>query len=177
MFDTLKDVNRVAFIGNAKDMYEDKSGLEKWRDFFRSRGKELDDVDLRDFNAESILEKLTQYDLMYFAGGNAFVLLEAIKESGLDAVLGKILAAGVIYLGQSAGSVVMGKSIYYLTEMDDPSFAKKLTDYSGLGYVDCVIVPHADNPKYAGAVEAIRRMHSGKVNLKFLDEKEYIVIE
>lgn len=77
-------------------------------------------------------------DVFLVNGGDAIYLDRWMRESGLAALLPELRA---VYVGLSAGSLVMGPSI-------DDEFAAWTTPVGGegLGVVDFTIFPHLDHP-------------------------------
>jgi dipeptidase E len=86
------------------------------------------------------------------------------------------LKAGGLYIGCSAGSVVMCPTIDYIHDMDDPSEAN-LTDYSGLDLVPFNIMPHVDHPRFSEtAKEGIRKYSNAQVPIFALRDSQAILI-
>jgi dipeptidase E len=86
---------------------------------------------------------LSRVDGIYVASGETFDLLHVLRSTGADEVVSRRVREGLPYAASSAGSIVAGPSIEPNSIMDSPAIAPGLTDYSGLGLVDRVIVPHA----------------------------------
>lgn len=155
---------RVAVISNALDniskaaqaAYAAGGGFVA-RDWFAGRGLEAVDLDLRDFFgvAGAALEHaLDETDLVWATGGNAFLLLRAIRQSRLQAPLERRLAEGsLVYGGWSAGACVAGTTLKGLDLVDDPHAVADRYDpeppWAGMGLVDYAIVPHvrSDHPE------------------------------
>lgn len=80
-------------------------------------------------------------------GGNADYLIRVYQKTGFDKLLPRLLESKV-YVGSSAGSMVMGKRIseaaYRLIYDEDSEY--DVTDY--LGLVDFSIMPHLDSPDF-----------------------------
>lgn len=51
------------------------------------------------------------YDAIYMIGGNTFYLLKELREKKLDEKIIHAINNGVIYIGSSAGSIILGKTI------------------------------------------------------------------
>ncbi len=173
----LDHVQKVAFIGNAKDKHLDKSGLDKYRQFFRRKGFEVEDIDLKKYRGETLFKKLSAFDLIYVAGGNCFVLLEAMRKSKFDKVIKRLLDKGVIYLSQSAGSCVMGSSIEPLQCLDSKPEAANLNSFEGLGFIDFVFVPHYKSKHYGKKVDNLNKKYSTKYNIRLFTDSEALIID
>lgn len=167
---------KIAFIPNAKDMADDKSGIEKQRLFLQDMGHALKDVDLNNYRDDLLYHELSKYEVIYVAGGNCFVLLEKMRSAGFENVVRRLLKNGVVYIGQSAGACVMGSSIEPLREMDNPKLAK-IGDYKGLGFVDFVFVPHYKNAKYEAAIAKIEKRYGKKFKLEKFTDSEWCVVD
>lgn len=107
-------------------------------------------VDLADFGSKraELQAVLTDITAIWVTGGNTFYLNYWMRESGFDKLLPDLLAKGVVYGGESAGSVVAGKTLHGIEVLDDPSEAPEVI-WPGLNLVDYGIIPHWGEQKYA----------------------------
>lgn len=124
---------RIGYVGAAALPYGDASFVRAERTRIEEFGQLID-----------VTEHLPEVDMLYVAGGNTFVLMDALRRTGLDATIAARVREGLPYVGLSAGSIITGPSLEPATLMDDRSEAPDLTDLSGLGWIEDVIVPHAD---------------------------------
>lgn len=83
---------------------------------------------------------LTKYDFIYMMGGNTFYLLMKIREYDFASKLEHAMKHGVVYVGSSAGSIIMGNTIE--ASRDENIYIKE--DFTGLKYIDGIIIPHAN---------------------------------
>ena len=82
-------------------------------------------------------EEINSADAIYVCGGNTFYLLQKIRESGLDQLLPSF---GGLYVGVSAGSIVVGPNIEVSGPWDENDV--NLSDTTGIKIVDFAVVPH-----------------------------------
>lgn len=82
------------------------------------------------------------YDAIYMVGGNTFYLLKELRENKLDEKIKRAINNGVIYIGSSAGSIILGKTIETALPYDENWV--KLENFKGLNVVDGIIIPHAN---------------------------------
>lgn len=83
---------------------------------------------------------INKFDAIYIIGGNTFYLLDQIRKYHFDKILRKAIDKGIVYIGSSAGSIILGKTI-------DVSMDKNIVnidDLTGLNMIDGVIIPHAN---------------------------------
>jgi len=69
---------------------------------------------------------------------DVFYLLHHVRRSGLDQVLARRLDEGLLYIGASAGAVIMGPDIEPTSQMDVPAEAPD--GPSGAPHRACVAV-------------------------------------
>lgn len=85
-------------------------------------------------------EEVNGFDVIYVCGGNTFYLLQKVREAGFDIITKHFLEKGGIYVGASAGSIIVGPDI------EIAGFGEKndtgLKDLTGLHLVDMTIFPH-----------------------------------
>ena len=85
---------------------------------------------------------INEYDAIYMLGGNTFYLMAKIREYNFDKIIYEALKNNTVYIGSSAGSIVLGKTVEIALNYDENEV--NLTDYSALNIVDGVVIPHAN---------------------------------
>lgn len=142
---------KVLFINNAKDELsknERRENSEAKKEDFESLGFNFEEVDLRDYFSSPIPDSLlTDVGLVWFSGGNTFILRRALAYSGLDKVIIKLVKEDkVVFGGSSAGSIIACPTLRGTENGDDPYAVpvgyKKEIIWDGLNLVDFYIVPH-----------------------------------
>jgi len=168
---------KVAFIPTAADTYakDNRPWFDADRDKFIELGFQIEDFDLKGKSEEEVREALSKSDVIFVSGGNTFYLLEHVKKSGFDKVLREISKSDKIYIGSSAGSIIVGPNIEPIKSFDDPS-AANLDSYDGFGLVDFVILPHWGREKYAARQDAVIKEFGTKYKLKPIKDGEMVVI-
>jgi dipeptidase E len=158
---------RVAVIMNAWDgdpnsRSEEASQLVA---LFARLGLDASELDLRDHfgdrTDEPVRRRLVGIGLVFAHGGNTFVLRRAMRASGFDHVIRDLVGTDqVAYGGESAGAIVAGPTLRGLELGDDaslvPSGYPPEIEWSGLGLVDWVPLPHADTDWWAAKARLVR---------------------
>lgn len=121
-------------------------------------GYDVVDILARATDARGFDEVLDAVDAVYVAGGETFVLLEALRSNGTGDVLVERVRRGLPYIGCSAGSIIAGPSVEPAELMDSREAAPGLRGDNGLGLIDEVVVPHADGLLPPYPTELIERM-------------------
>ena len=142
---------RVAYVPDATRSFADKT---EWvnveRDMLRGHGLEIVELPLASTAPAETDRVLDEVDGVYVAGGETFDLLSVLRTTGNVDVLRRHVLDGLPYIGTSAGAVLAGPSIEPVSLMDDPGLAPALSDYSGLGFTEHVVIPHlGDNPPFS----------------------------
>lgn len=96
---------------------------------------------------------IDDFDIMYMMGGNTFYLLDVIRKTGFDKIISNFINNGKIYIGSSAGSIILGNSIDVALGYDENNV--NMTDFTGLKIIDALIVPHSNRKE-----EFIRNLKS-----------------
>ena len=108
---------------------------------------DIDLIDLLALSLREVEQRLSEADVIFMVGGNADYLMELFTKTGFDKLLPKLLQSKV-YVGSSAGSMVIGKRIsmaaYRLIYGQDSPY--KIDKY--LGLVDLSVMPHLDSPYF-----------------------------
>lgn len=105
----------------------------------RSAG--LSDVDFYDFENDEHGD-LSVYDVIYVCGGNTFKLMKFAREVNFDREIKSLLQRGGVYVGVSAGSVIVGPSISIANEVEPDPNDIGLEDLTGFNIINLIILPH-----------------------------------
>lgn len=85
---------------------------------------------------------INNFDIIYMMGGNTFYLMDMIRKYNFDKVIKKAINKGIIYIGSSAGSIILGDSVEFALPFDENNVNMK--DFTGLKIIDGIIIPHAN---------------------------------
>ncbi len=141
--------NKIILIFNAldakgqdvidKNVSEDKKLLEEV-------GFDVSICDLKNYFdcPEKLRADFTQCHAFCVMGGNVFLLRQAMKYSGFDQFLKGISSSDYLYIGYSAGSVILSKDLSGFRGIDDEVFYYSKEDffYEGLSLIDYLFIPH-----------------------------------
>jgi dipeptidase E len=115
---------------------------------------EVDIVDLLALSIEEVEKRLANKDVIFVVGGDIDYLMSVYQKTGFDKVLPRLLETKV-YVGSSAGSMVVGKRIsaaaYRLIYGEESRW--NIADY--LGLVDFSVMPHLDSPDFPNRRESL----------------------
>ncbi len=84
----------------------------------------------------------SQYGVIYVCGGNTFKLLKFAKAANFKLTVQNLLNRDGVYIGVSAGSLIVGPSIQIAGEVEPDPNDVGLEDLSGLNIVDFIVYPH-----------------------------------
>jgi dipeptidase E len=86
------------------------------------------------------------------------------------------VTAGIPYIGESAGAMVLAPNIDYAASYDNPKMAQDITDYNGLGIVDFYPCPHYTNQPFKRAVEKIIAQYDSHRKLMLMSNKQAVLV-
>lgn len=142
MFEEISKNKKVIIIANAAPStsgnYIARENVKE--NFLKVGAIKADIVDLNKDNVSCILD----YDVIYMLGGNVRYLIELNRDTNIKEVLLKFLEKG-IYIGESAGSMILGKNLKWLYEVKKetkPKYDVILDTYEGFGLIDINVYPH-----------------------------------
>ena len=81
-------------------------------------------------------------DIIYVCGGNTFALLKYAKESEFKEQIEKLFSRGGLYMGSSAGSLILSPDIESAAEINPDKNKVGLSDIKALNFIDFAFVPH-----------------------------------
>ena len=148
------------------------SFLAKIIDQLLDTGIKEENIDFFDLTGENP-PSLEGKDLVLVYGGNEYHYMYHIRRLGLYPEIRKFVDRDGIYIGVSAGSIIMGPDV----DVDSWSMATNdmgMEDLSGFGYVDFTTVAHIEwrpNPEKALKHQA----ETGKKMIYYTDKQGVLV--
>lgn len=179
LYDFEKNLNKktVTFIPTASIVEEVRFYVEEGKKSLQKLGLIVDVLDISTANFDEIKEKLTKNYYIYVTGGNTFFLLQEMKKSGAGEIIKREVDLGKLYIGESAGSMILSKNIEYVKIMDNVEKALYLDNFEGLGLLDFYTVPHYNNFPFKKITQKILQQYSSNLNLQPISNNEAILVE
>ena len=168
---------KILFIPTATNVDEYKKYIHLTQKVFEDFGYEVENFDVSIFSEEIAKEKLSEAKIVFISGGNTFYLLQELKRKNLTSYLKERIENGLLYIGESAGSVIAAPDIEYASIVDDKTLATELEDYTGLNLVDFYIVPHFEEEPFVESSRKTVELYKDKLDLKLINNKEAILVE
>ena len=165
---------KILFIPTAANVEEYKKYMHLTQKAFEHFGYEVENFDVSVFSEEIAKEKLSEAKIVFISGGNTFYLLQELKRKNLTSYLKEKIENGLLYIGESAGSVIAAPDIEYASIVDDKTLATELDDYVGLNLVDFYIVPHFKEEPFVEGSRNTVELYKDKLDLKLINNKEAI---
>lgn len=140
---------KLAFIDTAAEVYnkDEADWLKTDRKALVEVGFSVKDYTLTDKTENDLKNDLSEFDALFVSGGNTFYLLEKAIKSGFTDLIKDNYFPRKIYIGSSAGSVLLSNDIEIIKHLDSPDKAE-LNTTKAIGIFDFVILPHWGNEKF-----------------------------
>lgn len=167
---------RVTFFPTASAVEEVTHYVEAAKEAFQELGMQLETVQIDEQSAEEIAQMIKQNDVIYVSGGNTFYLLQELRKHRLDDVLKEEINNGKLYIGESAGSIIMAPSIEYISLMDEQKKAPELSSFQGVNEISCYPVPHLHNAYLGEAAQQITEKYQQTLDLCPLTDEQALLI-
>lgn len=167
---------KVTFIPTAslteKVVFYVKSG----RNALEKMGLIVDELEITKSSVTDISNKIATNDYIYVTGGNTFYLLQEMKKTGTDKAIIEHIKAGKVYIGESAGSMILAPDIEYVKDMDDCKKAPELKDFSALSILKYYPLPHHTNFPFKKSVEKIISKYDSELKLMPFSNSQVILV-
>ena len=168
---------KILFIPTATNVDEYKKYIHLTQKVFEDFGYEVENFDISVFSEETVKEKISETKIIFVSGGNTFYLLQELKKKNLISYLRGKIENGLLYIGESAGSVITAPNIEYADIVDDKALATELNDYTGLNLVDFYVVPHFEEEPFVESSRKVVGLYKDKLDLKVINNKEVVLVE
>jgi len=119
---------------------------------------------------------LSPYATVYVAGGNTFKLLKFVQESNFKEEVIKLLNNNGLYIGASAGAIILTPTIRIAGEITPDENLVNIENLEGINLVNFELLPHYE-PELLAEVEKYRKKTSNEVKLISNEEVLYLKYE
>ena len=137
---------KILFIPNASRTKEELHYISLSKKELIDLGIEKENIIEYNLDRDVSDGELENIDVVYMCGGNTFYLLYKVRESKFDEKINEIVNKGIVYVGVSAGSMIIGPDIDVSgirEEWDKNDIGIK--DLTGLNLIKERISPHYIN--------------------------------
>ena len=167
---------RMTFIPTASLVEEVRFYVDDDRKAFEELGIIVEELEITTASPDKISEMLNRNDYIFVSGGNTFYLLQELRRKGADILITEQIRAGKLYIGTSAGSVILCPDIEFVKEMDYSHAAPELQSFTGLNIVDFYILPHYLDFPFEEITQNIVKKYGKKLDLRPISNKQVITI-
>lgn len=113
-------------------------------------------------------------DTIYVCGGNTFRLMKAVNGSNFKEEVLKVLDRGGLYIGASAGALILSPTIAIAGEVEPDENEVGLEDMTGMNIINFEILPHY-SPEQDTQINNYKL--KAKNEIKLITNDEIIVIK
>lgn len=146
------------------------------KELLSEMGLVVDELEISTATHLDIVSKLENNDYIYVAGGNTFFLLQEMNRTGAGNLIKMQINAGKLFVGESAGAILLAPHIAYSKETDNPLAAPQLHTYEALNIIDFYPVPHYKNPPLQEAVDMVISKYGAELPLIPFSNSQAILI-
>lgn len=190
LLDLLGEGRKACIISNAVDnipadkRVEFRKNVYNPHKAFADIGIQSEELDLKAFfgTPEKLREVLQRYDLVWVVGGNTFLLLRAMVQSGFKPLIQEMLKDDqIVYGGFSAGACVAAPTLKGIDLMDQPHDVAEGYDpaiiWDALSLIDFSIIPHyqSDHLEAPLAEKAVEYVKKHNMPFKTLKDGDVII--
>ena len=167
----------VTFIPTAGNVEKIVFYISSGKKELEKLGLTVDVLDVAANTSAQIEASLAKNDFIYVSGGNTFYLLQELKKCNAAQCIINQVAAGKLYIGESAGAMAASPDIAYAAAMDSVKKAPDLETTSALSLSDFYTVPHCANPPFKKAAEKIIATYGSSQNLTPISNRQAIWVD
>jgi dipeptidase E len=167
----------MLFVPTAGNLDDDVWWIDKDRDVLSKMGLLITELDIVQASKETMQAELSKTDIIYIAGGNTFYLLHQMRLTGFDVMLETFVSGGGLYVGASAGALIIGPDIGLIDLLDEPEKVPELQSTKGFGWVDVVPIPHCNMVERTAIIEKIKERNNDTLKIVTLTDDEGLLVE
>ncbi len=168
---------KVEIIPTASLKEETDIHVKKAVETYKKLNLNIEIMELTEHTEEVLKNRIKNTDFLHVSGGNTFFLLQEIKRKNLIEFIRERIDSGMVYVGESAGTLITCPDIFYADDMDNKSLASELKNTRGLDIIPFYPLPHYQNEPFAEIVEKTLVKYDCKLKLFPFSNNEAIVVD
>ncbi len=168
---------KVEIIPTASLKEETDIHVKKAVEIYKKLNLNIEIMELTEHTEEVLKNRIKNTDFLHVSGGNTFFLLQEIKRKNLIEFIRERIDSGMVYVGESAGTLITCPDIFYADDMDNKSLASELKNTRGLDIIPFYPLPHYQNEPFAEIVEKTLVKYDCKLKLFPFSNNEAIVVD
>ena len=169
---------RVVFIPTASLLEDVTFYVDDDKKALQKLGMVVEELEISSASNEEIKNSISNADYIFVAGGNTFYLLQELKRKNVDKMIVEYVNNGKLYIGSSAGSMILSKDIGYARYMDSPDIAQDLHGtFSSLSVIDFFIVPHFTDFPFMEVAEKTVAEFSDTLDIRPISNNQVITVD
>ena len=134
---------KIIFVPTASRTEEELKYVRESKEELIALGIKSRNIKNLDSNLKVSYNEVKGFDVIYVCGGNTFYLLSKVRETIFDDVIKKFVKDGGLYVGVSAGSIIVGPNIEIAgwgSHRDENDI--QLKNLIGLNITNIAVYPH-----------------------------------
>ena len=168
--------NKIVFIPTAGNVEPYTGYIDEGVEMLKSLGYELEIIDISKYDEDYLKNKLSKTECICISGGNTFYLLQELKKKNLIGLLYERIKEGLLYIGESAGAIIMSENIEYNQIMDNKEIAPDLDNYEAMNITDFYILPHNNEFPFVESTKETIKIYESKLNLLPISNSEAVFV-
>ncbi|HLC81065.1 MAG TPA: Type 1 glutamine amidotransferase-like domain-containing protein [Candidatus Nanoarchaeia archaeon] len=165
---------RVVFIPTASRTKEESRYADEARKEILNTGVRGENIKTLNLDHHISYPEIKDFDAIYVCGGNTFFLLHQARKTGFDKIIKQFLNDGKLYVGVSAGSILVCPTTELAVPYDKNDLG--ISDFTGLNLVDVVIAPHySDKGKDKEIIKKYGKRLAYEI-IALTDQQAYLVL-
>ena len=120
-----------------------------------------------------------KFDIIFVSGGNVCRLKDKLEQIDWFEEIKSRVISGTLYIGDSAGAVLLGKTIEHTLEYEP--YSKELSSYDGLSIIDKGVVVHFSKVRFSGEKKRVIKVKDCYLahvrQTKFLGKNNFITVK
>jgi dipeptidase E len=167
----------ILFITTAGNVEEYVGYMDEGKEAMKQMGFQLQLLDIAVADTQQCYKTLSEAEIICVAGGNTFYLLQELKRKKLSNLLVQKIENGCVYVGESAGAIILAADIIYVSIMDDRHKAPELDNCTALNVIDFYPLPHYIEEPFTDSVQKIYMIYKNNLKLVPINNQQSIIVD
>ena len=162
---------RIGYITTASKGASNNEYIKIHKKIMREQKLSFQEIDIENKSENELRKFFSDKNIIHMEGGDTYYLLKVIKKTRFSEIIKELLQRGVIYVGTSAGSSIIGPTIEFSSHIPKEATNEEL---KSLNLVPFLVKSHYTDSK---EVEYKERTKTIKYPIKFLRDGQGILVE